>query len=208
MITYPRDDIFSRYMLKTTLFRPFFRQSFSRLAGGALVTSDLGSPVWRAAYVTGKLREDDVVEFEAVLNSLDGAAQVFLATDTRRDMPRLYPSGAFADTGVVHSLGVNGKSLRVSGLPPFFRLVVGDRFSYQISGHHLLHEVQEEVVANASGLTPEFDVFPHLPTVLTASTPIRLRRPVASMRVEPESVQATIGDNLVGTVAFSAIALL
>jgi hypothetical protein len=122
-------------------------------------------------------------------------------------MPRLYPHGSFSDTATILSLGLNGKSLALTGAPPNFRLKVGDRFSYLLSGYHFIHEVQEEVSANASGVTPEFDVFPHLPLPLVTSTAVRLKRPVVSMRIEPESIAYNGAENLIGTVSFSAVQL-
>lgn len=207
MITYPRADIFSAYRLKTTKFQPYFRQTVSRTAGGAMIVVDRGAPVWQASYVTASISEDDCVEFQAVLNSLDGSVQAFLGSDTRREFPRLYPEGNFSDTGSILSLGVDRRVLSLTGLHGLsFR--VGDRFSYQIGDIHVLHEIQEDVTANGGGEVGPFQVFPHVPPGLTTGTAVKFARPTCTMRIDPESVQYTAGGNTLGTVAFSATQLL
>lgn len=87
-ITFPRADIFTKFRIQTTKFGLNFRQSFSRDGGGRSTVVDFREPYWEAAFVSATMGDDDCVELEAALMSLDGMARQFLATDTRRPFPR------------------------------------------------------------------------------------------------------------------------
>ena len=204
-ITFPITDLFAKGNVKTTSFRSVDRQAYSRTAAGALKAYDFGLPIWAASFVTATMGLDDCVEFEALLQRLEGAVGTFTAMDTRRNMPRLYPSGSFPDTAVVDTLGGDGKSLSISGLPPFFTISVGDYFSITVSGVPLLYRAAERSTADATGVAGLFGALPHYDPAITAGAAVKFKNPTCLMRLEPGSVQFNDGANALGTISFSAM---
>lgn len=203
-VTFPVTDLFTRYHFRTTSFSLAFVQSTSRNRSGSMKVYDMGRPIWRAAYVSSIMNLDDCVGLEAVLNALCGAVGTFHGMDTRRTMPRLYPGGGFTDTATVASLAVDGKSLAIQGLHPFFRISTGDYFQATISGQPYLFQAQEGVTASAAGLSPTFTCMSGYHPAITVGATVKFIRPACLMRVEPGTVQFNEGANALGTVSFSA----
>jgi len=119
--------------------------------------------------------------------------------------PRLYPSSAapavyFDDahlavagatrTPAINSVGANNKSLRLSGLPSGYVLTAGDYLSYDYGSsptRRAFHRIVETVAADAAGLTPLFEVRPHLASGITTGLSVTLRKPAAKVFIVPET---------------------
>ncbi len=190
--------------IRTLAFPLKMRQSLSRTAAGSLRGVDRGVPIWTASYSTATIGLDDCVEFESRLRELDGVIDTFIGFDTRRHLPRLYPSAAFSDTSTINSLGVNGKSLSLAGLPPNFTLSIGDYLSVSVSGVPLLYSAISAVTANASGVTAEFKIAPHYDPGITIGAVVTLKNPGCLMRLEPDSVQFNDAGRALGSITFAA----
>lgn len=203
-VAFPVTNLFTRFRMRTTSFSLNFAQSVSRNRSGSMKVYDMGRPIWRAAYVSAIMKMDDCVAMEAVLNALCGAVGTFYGTDTRRDMPRLYPNGGFTDTATVASLGGDGKSLAIQGLHPFFCISTGDYFQSVISGVPYLFQAQETVKASATGVSPSFTCMSGYHPAITVGATVTFTRPACLMRVDPGSIQFNEGANALGTVAFTA----
>ena len=206
-ITFPRADIFTASQIKTSSFLLNYRQSFSRDGGGRSTVVDFREPYWQASFVSAVISEDDCIELEAALMSLDGMARQFLVTDTRRPYPRRMVQGAI--TGV-QITGVNfGRNLcSFAGLPPNAVLSQGDRFSFEFFGTHYLFALAEGKVANGSGVAANVEIRPRMPGAITFPRDVTLSRPTCSMKLDPASVSFASNGSLLGTVSFSAAQIL
>jgi hypothetical protein len=211
-ISFPRTDImsFCGYAPDAVPLRLTSRQESSRTAGGVTVAKDLGPALWFGSYVTTELDLDDMVSFEATLNSLDGSIQTFEAGDMRRPYPKAHASGSFNDTGVLNAVDSNNKAIKISGLDAGFVLSVGDYLSFTYGTNRALHQVMESATANGSGLTPYFEVRPHLRVgwTLSPAISVTLKKPMGVFMLVPGSVNPQMRSGLSGSVAFQAVQYL
>lgn len=203
-VTFPVTDLFTRFNLRTTSFAPAFVQSVSRNRAGSMKVYDMGRPIWKAAYVSVAMTHDDCIEIEAALNSMIGAVGTFYARDTRRDLPRAYPTGVFTDTSTVASIGGDGSSLALQGLPANFKISAGDYFRITVSGQPYIFQAQESVTASAGGVSAAFACMSGYHPAITVGAAVRFKYPYCLMRIEPGSVQFNDNGNILGTVAFNA----
>lgn len=208
-IAFPVSNIFTDHTIKTQLFKLRSRQEFSQTQGGRLIAKDFSRAIWTANYQSVTLNYADAVDLEALLHAMDGTVNTFLATDTRRPYPRDHSDGSFNDTGQINSINGNNKALTISGLDANFSLSRGDLFHFTYTDNsetiYSLHEVSESVVADGAGLTPEFEVRPHLPSQAAATDPVVFKIPKCLMVLEPDSVTYTEGASTLGTVGFNGI---
>src|SRR5690606_26037824 len=102
--------------------------------------------------------------------------------DLRRPYPLAYPDGDFSEAGVaVHTVGEDNKSLRLDGLPSSFVISRGDYLAISEAdspapAYGALYQSMETVVAVA-GVTPSFEVRPHLRPGTAVNDPVILKQP-------------------------------
>jgi len=208
-ITFPLSTLFTEHTIKTGTFTLKSRQEFSRTAGGALIAKDFSRAIWAAAFQSVSMNYDDATDLEALLQSLDGSVNTFVAHDTRRPYPRKYSTGQFNDDGVIGAINANRKALTVTGLDANFQLRRGDMLSFEhVTGGKSLHVISENVNADPSGDTPEFEVRPHLPVEAIATMAVSFKVPSCLMLIEPDSVEYTEGASTLGVVAFRGVQYL
>lgn len=207
----PRSDIVSSNGFASQTFRLFERQEFSRTAGGRTIGKSLGSPLWVTELETYPLPNAQALDFEARLNMLDGVIGTFYAGDLRRMRPAAYANGGFTDAGVeIHTVGENGKSLRLKGLGAGFILTRGDylSFDYGVAPSRALHQVVESVVADGSGVTPLFEIRPHWRPGVAVDTPVKLNRPEGEFALNPDSLKQQPHGPFFTALSFSATQVL
>lgn len=145
--------------LKSVVFYlPPNNQATSGQGSGVTLSKDLAPSLWMASCQTTPLNMDASVDAQALLEQLDGGINTFLLYDAKRPFPK---SGTFSDTNVkINSVGSDGFSLSLKGLPAGKVITRGDMLSYQYGSNssYALHKCQETVTANGSGVTPEFRV--------------------------------------------------
>lgn len=211
-ISFPLTSLFTEHTIKTLQFKLMSRQEFSRTQGGRLIAKDFSRAIWMADYVSVALNYDDAIDLEALLHALDGSVNRFLGKDTRRAMPRAYPTGNFNDTGQIASINANRKALTLSGLDANFAINRGDRFHFTYSDNgetiYSLHEASEAVTANGVGVTAEFEVRPHLPDQAAITNPVVFKDASCLMVIERGSVEYSEGSSTIGTVSFKAAQVL
>ncbi|EPE99537.1 hypothetical protein [Rhizobium grahamii] len=203
-IAFPR-DILDGFPGWSVRFELAYRQERSRTAGGKTFAKDLGSPIWRASYVTKPVRANTVDKWRAKLASMDGGIQTFLGVNLSRCYPIAYPRGswptgdAFGGTGGITGIDANRKVFSVQGFPPGFKLSEGDMIQV---GATDLHWVESDAVANGSGVFPTLEVRPHLWPSVTAGAAVTVKRPHCIMSIDPDTV-GTQTDLATGTGAIS-----
>jgi hypothetical protein len=194
-----------------TKFELRYRQEQSRTAGGRTIVKDMGSPLWQMAAQTKVLRPNDLDYWRARLQALENGLKTFWGYPLSRTYPIAHPKGSWPTGGAfdgvsasLASINANRKAIRVDDLPVGFKFSVGDFLS--IAGD--LHQVMEPATAAVGGLTPQFEVRPHLWPSVTVSDPapaVSVYRPACLMAIVPGSISADAGLNGWGSVAFQAI---
>lgn len=198
----------------STQFDLAWRKEFSRQGNGATRKKDLGTPLWRAKYQTRDLFLPSQLDYwRAVLNSMDGGEKTFRGYQIARTYPILYPNGSWptgvsfdGESATVHTVGVNNKSLRIDLLPAGYTISVGDFLSIEYGSptKYFLCQAIESATADGSGITPTFEVRPHLPVGLAVDGIVRVKRPFCLMTVDAETL--SIPANLIGrgSISFEA----
>lgn len=206
-ITFPRTDIMTMvdYSADTAPPQLVTRQEFSRQGSGRTIGKDFGSALWLVNYVTAPLLNDDASAFEAVLDTLDGVVNTFEACDLRKTMPRLYPTGAGANNGVLLSVNANNKALALSGLAAGQVVSVGDYLSFTYGSARALHRVAEAVTANGSGVTVQFEVRPHIRPGFTLTNAVTLKNPRGIFTLVPGSVSSKPSNDVCSIISFQAM---
>ena len=204
-ITFPRTDILTAVGFTPPFaFDPVSRQELSRQAGGRTIGKDLGPELWFTAYTTEELLNDDALDYATMLQSLDGVINPFEAWDLRRPTPRAHKDGSGND-GVLETVNVNNKALTLSGLVPGQIVSRGDYLSFDYGDSRALHRVQETVTADGDGLSPEFEVRPHLRFGWELETVVAVKSPRGIFTLIPGSVVSRQTRGTFGIVSFQAV---
>ena len=193
----------------TTDFDPEFRQEMSRAAGGRTYVKDLGPSLWRMS-VRSKLLQPNTLDYwRGRLQALENGLTTFRGYSLARTYPIRYPNGSWPTGGSfsgltanLHTIDANRKLIRVSALPAGFVLSVGDMIQI---GTTDLHRVMETATADGAGLTPSFEVRPHLWPTVTTTTAVSVKRPACIMAVVAGSINTVSDLSGFGSVTFSAI---
>jgi hypothetical protein len=206
-ITYPL-NLLPAFPGWTTGFSLHWRQEQSTQASGRILVKDMGSPLWTLRAASKVLSPNNLDQWRARLSALENGLQTFLGYPTSRCYPIAYPLGSwptgavFNGICVLSSINANRKAITLQALPAAFKLSVGDYLS--IAGD--LHQVMEAATANGSGITPEFEIRPHLwPTVTAPNPNVNLKQPACQMAVVPGSVSADAQISGWGSISFQAI---
>lgn len=214
-VTLPRTDILSSAAFRQAMFTLPPTQRFSVTEGGSLLAEESTSALWQCMYETVPMLHTEAVTFEAKLRSLAGMVHGFYAYDLRRPYPAAYPDGVFSDTGTIHTLGSDNKSMRIDNLPANFQLSVGDYLAfdygdadYDVPDARALHQVMEDVTASGAGLTASFEVYPPIRDNAAVGAAVTLKTPSALFVLTPENFEPSIQDVMFGSVSFKGIQYL
>lgn len=206
-ITFPRSDIMTAVGWTDQKFDLVERQEFSRQANGTTIAKSFGSALWSGTWTSAALERDVAADFEARLRSLDGSINGFHARDILRPYPRAYPTGSFSESGVaVHTVGDDGKSLRIDGLASGFVISRGDYLSVTtLGGVILLYQAMEDATADGGGVSPSFEVRPHLHPGVAINDIVKLKSPTTVFRLVPGSIDSSMRGWSRVVVSFSGI---
>lgn len=166
------------------------QQEFSGLGSGQIIAASLAPSLWRATVTLAPMYHADAADVQALIESLDGSMRSFYLHAPQKPYPRADPKGAIfgASTPTIHTLGVDNKSMRITGVPSTYVLSRGDflAFNYGSPSRRAFHRIMETVTAVA-GLTPSLEVRPHIrPGVVTGASVI-LIKPAPRMIMVPGS---------------------
>ena len=173
---------------------------------GTVFTIETRSPAWRCELRSTPMTLADLAAVQAKIEALDGTVTAVRLVDPARLYPAADPTGSILGSSVVTvlSVGANGRSFAIEGLPAAYVLTRGDRIEVEIAGDgrtELYEVVPATVTADGAGETAEFEVRPHVREGMAAGDLVTLIRPRALMRItsyDPDAVALT------GRVALAA----
>jgi hypothetical protein len=177
-------------LLKLSSARWFLNdpQEVTRFADGSIISQSLGAALWQGEAQLSPAYHSSAAELEARLAKLSGPGQSFFAYDPRYNGPKGDPGGVVlgASTPTIHTLDADNKRLRVAGLPAGYALSAGDYIGWQYGSNptrYALHRLVTGATADGAGLTPLFEVYPHIRPGVITTTAVSLVRPVIKARV-------------------------
>lgn len=186
-------------------------QEISGLGSGQILVAELAPPLWTADVVLAAMRNEDAGKVQGLIESLDGGLRSFYLYAPQRIGPQSDPDGTLLSTSTVkiYSLDVNNKEMRLYGLPPGFVLSAGDFMSFDYGSNptrRAFHRVLNTVTADGSGITPTFEVRPHLRSGVATDIVVTLVKASAKVMIVPGSFDPGTADPVVTTgMSFSAI---
>lgn len=192
-------DLLTDFPGWSTRFELAWRQEQSRHASGRTRVKDFGSPLWTASYQSRPMKRKDLDFWRARLDLLENGLVEFVAYQISRCRPMAHQGTATLPEGLLHTIGDDDKSVRVSSLGGV-TLSVGDMI--QIGGN--LHRVMEGAVAS-SGLTPLFEIKPHLWPATVVGDDVIIEKASCLMTAVPGSITTTSELNGWGSVSWQAI---
>lgn len=227
-ITYPL-DLLDALPGWSTDFNLLYRQEQSRHASGRTRVKDFGTPIWGATYTTKNLSPNTLDFWRARLKALENGLQNFRGYPKSRCWPIAHPNGLLVQptnwvlqtgnwndggvwlTGIpwssnslgsatVNSVNSNNKALSLKDAPSL-NLRAGDYISIREN----LYQVMEDATANSGGVTPEFEVRPHLNINTAPNDDVLFNKPYCLMTLVPDSINTTSGLNGRGSISFQAI---
>lgn len=168
----------------------------SRTAGGDLLVAAIGARLWQGEVMLGKLNPWEAQDAQALIDLMRGAGSSFLATHTRYPFPRQDPTGSILGASTVQIAALDGTDARLislKGLPVGYALSRGDMLSFTYGAtplRYALHRVQDaQITADGSGVTPVFEVLPHIAPSAQVDAAVTLARPHCKAIIVPESTQ-------------------
>lgn len=202
-------DLLADFPGWVTSFELKWRQEMSTQANGRTIVKDMGSPLWRLAAQSKLLKPNGLDHWRARLDAMESGLKTFKGYSLSRTYPiahpnRSWPTGGAFDgvSASLNAINVNRKAIRIGDLPSGFQFSVGDFVSIGTD----LHRVMEAATAAGTGITPEFEVRPHIwPGVVVEDDPVSVHRPSCLMAIVPGSITTDAGLNGWGSVSFEAI---
>lgn len=148
--------------------------------------AELAPPLWTADVTLSLGYQGALKQVAALLRKLHGGQEAFYLFDPTSPYPQADPTGSIlgSSTVLLHTVGLNNRSLRLKGLPNGYVLTLGDKLQITYGEdptRNAFLEVSETVTASSGGVTPAFEVFPHLPVGLVADLPVTLIKPACKM---------------------------
>lgn len=206
-LVFPKTDLIPALSIHDGRVFPRWRQEHSTTSGGEVLLKDLGPMLWGASYQTIPLPEQDALDLETDLLTLQGGINLFRGYDPRRAVPLSDSQSALSGV-TVHSVRADRLALRLTGLPAGFEVSKSDYLS--IDDGENLHLVRAATggVADGVGLSPEFEVRPFLRPSVAAGQSVTLRYPCANFMLEKGSVSVDRAGPSRRAISFTAIQVL
>lgn len=168
---------------------------------------------WKAAFVMRDLYNDAARRIAAIVRKAQGRA--IMMYDPSNPYPASDPegvsllgsdwffaSGTWDDTGEwlnhvplaatsaavtvqINSIGGDGQSLSLKGLPPNYILTGSDKgqIVFASGARNYFFEFSADLFANSSGVTPVGDVYPPIPAGIVVDAVVNLIKPACKMKV-------------------------
>lgn len=162
---------------------------YSGTGSGHDIQAELAKPKWLADIELAPDYHNGIKQIAAVFRKLQGSQNAFMLHDPLSRYPQSDADGTALGASAVqiNTVGTDGHSLRLKGLPTTYQLTIGDKGQINFgSGRVYFFEVSETVTAVA-GVTPSFEVFPHLPEGIAINQAVILSRPACKMILLPGS---------------------
>lgn len=207
-LTFPLSaaDFFERFNVQHVSLRLKYSQEVS-YAGGTPLFADIEPAGWVAECETVPIANGIVHGHMARMASLRGGIKSFFLYDTTLPYPQADPDGTILGSNNVTIQTVHdASSLTLTGLPVGYVLTEGDMFevTYASPPRTYLGYVLETVTADAVGNAGPFNVAPFLPTGVTATDSVNLKKPSIKCKLMPDSSYPGNITKLHKTIRFTA----
>jgi hypothetical protein len=155
---------------------------------GRVWQAELSPPLWTADVALTPAFHADAEDIASVLRSLNGSQEPFMLWNPTRRFPRADPTGALlgSNAPLIGSIATDRRIITLKGLPAGYVLSRGDKLQFVTGDRNQFVEISDAVVtANGSGVTPAFNVFPHVRFGVGVDQAVILKNPACKMILQP-----------------------
>ena len=156
---------------------------------GRVWQAELAPPLWTGTVTLADMYNAEAKQIAARIRKLHGAQEALFLYDPLSKYPQADPDGTKLGAASVSiaALGADNASMSLKGLPAGYKLTIGDKMQIAYGDRHAFLELSETAAASGAGVTPVFEVFPHLPPGIAAGLNVALLRPACECVVMPGS---------------------
>jgi hypothetical protein len=164
----------------------------SGLGSGMFFQAELAPPLWTGDVSLDTRDSDELKQIAALIRKLHGAQEAFFLYDPLSKYPQADPTGSILGSNVVQvaEIGADFDRISLKGLPAGYVLTLGDKVQIAHGSapvRYAFLEVSETVVADGSGITAEFHVFPHVPVALAIDDVATLKKAACRVVIQPST---------------------
>ncbi|MEO9612639.1 MAG: hypothetical protein ABJG86_09700 [Nitratireductor sp.] len=185
-----------RLMIRDVRWQLRRNDELSGLGSGQTLSAELAPPLWIGSVQLELMDFAEADQVQAAIETLDGPFNSFYLCSPRRRFPQADPDGTLlgAATPTIHTLGGDNKSVRLAGVPAVYQLTRGDflAFDYGAPSRRAFHRIVEDATADGAGITPSFEVRPHIRPGATTGLAVTLIKPAAKVFIVPDSFDAGV----------------
>jgi hypothetical protein len=183
------------------------QDAISALGSGEWLAHELAPPLHEAEVRTARMPHARAEQLRARLRALDGGAHFYLCNPTML-YPQADPGGTILGSAsvTIGSINANRRAITLSGLPAGYVITMGDylHVDYGAPSRRALLQAAEGAIASSSGVTPEFELRPHLRPGITIGLAVSLKKPAAKVKIVPGSVRIETVTTLLSQLRFTA----
>lgn len=173
------------------------QNEYSGLGDGQTLGAELAPPLWTGDVTLVQMPLSAASQVQALIEASDEVLGGFYLYNPRQPYPQADPDGSIlgAATPTIHSVGGDSKSLRLAGLPAGYVVTRGDclAFDHGSPARRAFHRIVETATADGVGVTPAFEVRPHLRPGAANGLAVSLVKPAARVFIVPGSFDPGVG---------------
>lgn len=151
---------------------------------GRVWQAELARPLWSAEVRLRTMYHTEAKKIAALIRKLHGAQETFYLYDPISKYPQADPTGSIYGSSApkVNSIASGKNAISIKSLPSAYALKAGDKvqITFGSPSRNFFCEVSEDATASA-GTTPEFGIFPHVPTGVAVDNAVNLIKPACKM---------------------------
>lgn len=159
--------------------------------GGEIVTASYGPRLWSGSVVSHALNFACARPLRSRLNLLNGPGGSFIWRDPFYKGPASDPGGAILGSAnvTIGSVGNNGQTITINGLPAGYELNAGDLISWQygVPPRYAFHEIAETKTASAGGVISNIQLSLPVRAGTVGGEAVNLLSPILKARIVPGS---------------------
>lgn len=192
----PLDDFFAGLPIASVTFDLSEALEQSQTGAGEIIDADLGPRLWTGEVTLGRLSRAETQQALARIDALRYAGRSFFVYPTAQAYPLADPTGAGLAGAApqIDTLSADTRQIALNGLPSGYQLSEGDFLAFEYvntATRYALHKLSGGgATADGLGVTPLFEVVPHIRPGAAVGAAVVLGRPFCKARLVPGSTQA------------------
>lgn len=207
-LPYAVEDFADKLLIRSAPFMLMRQEETSALGSGEFLTADLAPACYEAAVETAPMANAKAHQLMALIEALGGSRETFYLYDPMMPFPQADPDGTIlgASTPTIHTIAVDRRSIRVTGLPAGYVLTIGDYLAidYGTPSRRALVRVAETFAASGAGLTPPLAISTALRPGVVTGLGAMLKKPAAKVKMLPGTLSIRPIDIINAAISFTA----